>query len=793
MQHLLNNINPRKMFKKFFSLLVSTAVLATMTAASVSAAPAFDVIVSASPSSFNPATQTTTITVNVNDNVQELYAYVLYPNYQLYILSNHVSMPTGIRTFNWTGREGNSAAGNVLPNGKYVVKVFAANNDVNVGVAETVIELSSSTVTPPGTTAPQITNLKVNPLSFVSGQTSTDISFTVSDNANLTVSVKKSQVSGSSYATVYVSPQYNNTYRNAGSYVVSWNGKNDDGIFVAAGTYQVEVKATNANGSDVETTNLSITDKIITPPQSDIIKNFTLDPSTTWDPGDDVLQIEFDLVKEVDSLEIIAEKGGVDVEIMDDENLDDDDYEAEWDGTDEDGDYVSGGVWNIIITADGSSVSLPITIVYEQPSISSAFVTKESFDPSKDEYTTLVYKVGTASDVTVEVYDGTHREITLLEDESVSKNKWYSVKFDGNDDDGDELDNGSDYKFKITAKNTTDDSVESVQYVNFEIDEDEVSSGKANVTNDVLEPAIFDDDNSSSLELGYCIDEDSDVFVGIYKGTSAGSNAKIELLDYVAQSAGCHTVSWNGKDKNNKKLDDGMYTYKVISRTENSKKDNEIGKFVVGTEGGVVTPGPGPKPQPGEYDCGMYYDMYSQYDTELCDAVGWATARGIVHGYPNGSFKPYQNITRAEVLKVVLEAFKSMLLPADGTTLGFKDLNPYGWYMTYLRTAQFYGMLEGYEDGTARPEKNINRVEALKFVLEAGETFSGQLLTGDTVSYADVGYGEWYAKYVGAAYTYQLFDTTYYGNRAYLHPEQLVQRGEVALMLYRLNKAGFLK
>jgi hypothetical protein len=116
--------------------------------------------------------------------------------------------------------------------------------------------------------------------------------------------------------------------------------------------------------------------------------------------------------------------------------------------------------------------------------------------------------------------------------------------------------------------------------------------------------------------------------------------------------------------------------------------------------------------------------------------------------------------------------------------------------MTYLRTAQFYGMLEGYRDGTARPGENIDRVEALKFVLEASDKFSGQLIktaSTSSVNFVDVDYSQWYAKYVGAAYTYQLFDVTTLGTQAYLYPQRLAQRGEITLMLYRLFKAGMIK
>jgi flagellar hook assembly protein FlgD len=583
-----------------------------------------------------------------------------------------------------------------------------------------------------------------------------------------------------------------------------WYGRSGNvatGTVLPAGEYTVKLFAKNGTtlvGIEQTTITLTTDGGVV---NGNIIKNFTLDPSTTWDPSEENLQIEFDLDKdEVDSLTIKAQKGnGSPIDILDDNNVSDNTIREEWDGTDEDGDYISesevGSEWRIIVTADGEVKSQPITVKYNVPVVSSdSFVTKKSIDPSKDEYTTLVYKVDSAASVTVDVLDGTHSEVTLEEDVTVAKNRWYTVRFYGQDENGDDVDEGSDWKFRVVAKNLTDDRVESLpREVAFDVKEDTVSSGKSNVTNDALEPPVFES-TADGITLSYCIDENADMFAAIYKGSSAGSTAKVTLLDYVQQEAGCQALNWNGKDKSNKKLDDGIYTWKLISRTTDSKKDTEIGNFQVGKYGTIVTPEP--RPETGNYDCSMYSDMRNLNGTELCDAIGWATTRGIVQGYGDGTFRSYQNITRAEVIKMILEAFQAMLLPANGSNLGFKDLNPYEWYMTYLRTAQFYGMLEGFVDNTAKPGQNIDRAQALKFVLEASDKFAGQLLKTanlGTVNFADVNYSDWYAKYIGAAYTYQLFDITTQGTQAYLYPRKLAQRGEIGLMLYRLNKAGLIK
>lgn len=656
------------------------------------------------------------------------------------------------------------------------------------------------------TVAVLTTMTAVNVSSAATGTLSVSVSDSTFDPADGSVTINVTSTVNEETLYVYVLyPAYqlyilaDHIQMTAGTKSYTWYGRTGNsstGTILPDGDYTVKVFAENPDNSAQTTITLNYSgtgdddDDDIGCGSNGVIENFCIDPSGTWDPSDEELQIDFELNKDdIDDVTIEAQKGNKDVEIYDDSNLDADDYSEEWNGEDDDGDYVSSGDWEIVITADGDEVRLPLTIAYEQPEITEAFVTKTSFDNTIDEYTTLVYKVDNDAVVTVEVYDGTHREITLVDEEDVEKNDWNTVVFDGFDDDDDELDEG-DYTFKITAENSNGGTDGVPEEVDFEIEEDDVSNDVSNVTNDSMEPVIFDDEEVSSLDLDYCIDEDAEVFAAIYKGTSAGSSPKIELVDYIDQSKGCHTISWDGKDDDNDKLSDGIYSYKIISK-DGSKKDTEIGRFVIGDGGnGKSTPKP---PTGGKYSCSMYNDMYNLAGTELCDAVGWATSRGIVHGYPNGTFGPYQNIKRVEVLKVILKAFQTMLLPANGSNLGFKDLNPYGWYMTYVRTAQFYGMLEGYGDGTARPETNINRVQALKFVLEASEAFTGQLLIGGKAPYVDVDYTKWYAQYVGASYTYQLFDLNSAGSQYYLHPSQLAKRGEIILMLYRLNKAGFLK
>ncbi|MEK7672410.1 MAG: S-layer homology domain-containing protein [Patescibacteria group bacterium] len=711
-------------------------------------------------------------------------------------------------SFPWNGKvdenNDNSAA---LPNGIYYFKVIAYGADgvTVVGKIEQAIVVAS--VTSDNNPAPKVSNTVVSDKAFsaVEGE-ATDVSFEIDKSAYTKVVVKD----GSKViATLDNGTKFHLATEKLS---VSWNGKDSTGKVVANKVYTISITASNDQGDTSEFVNVEV---ITGGAQSKgIIENFSLNPSKTWNPEDGELEINYELSEDASFVVIEAKKGNKVVEIVDDEFVNDEDYEETWDGTDDDGDIVDEGTWTITLRADAYTVSETIVVSYDKPDFVEAFVTKDSIDPTKDEFTNLVFKVDTTSNVTVEVYQGTNKEATLLKDEEVRKNKWYAVEFDGVDNNGDEVNEGTDWRFKITAESTADNDIDSSTTVGFTVAEDDVSDKKANITNDYTSPIIFDEETNSELVFNYDLDEDAEVYLAIYEGNSTAGDEEAELMDYKSQDAKeGHTVKWNVQNDDGKELDDGIYTYKLISKAEDGgSKETEIGRFVVGNVGGYTTDDDNDDEDDEDEDddddvlvttCGGYTDtqFVGTNDYETCVAIEWATARGIFNGYADGSFGPYNNISRAEVLKVAFEAFDNVvILPSDGTKLGFSDTDHSAWYMPYIRTGKFYGMVAGYPDGTFKQANNVSRVEFLKFVLEASESFTGYKVPNYSFSYfADVDTNAadqaWFKNYAGVAYEMGLmnFSDSYgYGAAVNLNPAKPMTRGEVALTLYRMYNAGLL-
>lgn len=93
-----------------------------------------------------------------------------------------------------------------------------------------------------------------------------------------------------------------------------------------------------------------------------------------------------------------------------------------------------------------------------------------------------------------------------------------------------------------------------------------------------------------------------------------------------------------------------------------------------------------------------------------------AVRNNIVEGYEDGTFRPDSAINRAEALKILLRA--SGVTPPKGYHFvnTFSDVPEDSWFSPYVLDAIQLGLVEGYEDGTFRPDSPITRAEAAKIV-----------------------------------------------------------------------------
>lgn len=162
------------------------------------------------------------------------------------------------------------------------------------------------------------------------------------------------------------------------------------------------------------------------------------------------------------------------------------------------------------------------------------------------------------------------------------------------------------------------------------------------------------------------------------------------------------------------------------------------------------------------------------------DAIIYLQEHGIVNGYSDNTFKPDNSINRAEFLKIIIEGSNIDLDVTRETP--FPDVNHSAWYSPYLKKAYAEGWINGYPDGTFKPEQTINKVEALKVL---GKVQNWQLPTNiDEKSFNDVVIDEWYSPYITYAKEHNLLE------EANLYfPAMLMTRAKISEIIYRTEQS----
>ncbi|MFD0711400.1 S-layer homology domain-containing protein [Paenibacillus sp. GCM10027626] len=98
-------------------------------------------------------------------------------------------------------------------------------------------------------------------------------------------------------------------------------------------------------------------------------------------------------------------------------------------------------------------------------------------------------------------------------------------------------------------------------------------------------------------------------------------------------------------------------------------------------------------------------------------AIKQAVAIGVVRGYPDGTFKPNRNITRAEFTVMLAGALQ---LEGEGKPDAFTDREKIGaWASRAVAQAAQAGLIRGYADGSFRPEAAVTRAEMAAIVARA--------------------------------------------------------------------------
>ena len=92
------------------------------------------------------------------------------------------------------------------------------------------------------------------------------------------------------------------------------------------------------------------------------------------------------------------------------------------------------------------------------------------------------------------------------------------------------------------------------------------------------------------------------------------------------------------------------------------------------------------------------------------DEVNYLASKGILNGYEDGTFRPENPITRAEVATILVRANTDIKKEIKAV---FPDVKEEYWAKKYIDKANELRYMIGYEDGTFRPENPITRAETV--------------------------------------------------------------------------------
>ncbi|MBN2058307.1 MAG: S-layer homology domain-containing protein [Candidatus Saganbacteria bacterium] len=153
---------------------------------------------------------------------------------------------------------------------------------------------------------------------------------------------------------------------------------------------------------------------------------------------------------------------------------------------------------------------------------------------------------------------------------------------------------------------------------------------------------------------------------------------------------------------------------------------------------------------------------------------------GIITGFPDGTFGPNYSITRAQLATWLIRSLGEEISREADQAQIFSDVPPSHWAFPYINLAASRGLVQGYPDGTFRPENTIIRAETVAVVVRLEKL----PLAGEEtpMPYLDIKPDYWAADLIKAAYEAKL---TTYIKTAYFQPADQISRGEAANLLSR--------
>ena len=167
-------------------------------------------------------------------------------------------------------------------------------------------------------------------------------------------------------------------------------------------------------------------------------------------------------------------------------------------------------------------------------------------------------------------------------------------------------------------------------------------------------------------------------------------------------------------------------------------------------------------------------------DHENATAIEFLKENGYVDGHSDNTFKPDDDIARAEAVKILVSGV-NLDLTTDNTVL-FVDVVGEDWYFPFVMTAYEQGIISTSEESKFYPNETITLAESLKIMAEALRVNLPSFDDDYGNIYSDVHSSDWYSRYAAYAKEMNIVLMDEYGN---IYPDEPMTRADFAEIMYR--------
>lgn len=166
------------------------------------------------------------------------------------------------------------------------------------------------------------------------------------------------------------------------------------------------------------------------------------------------------------------------------------------------------------------------------------------------------------------------------------------------------------------------------------------------------------------------------------------------------------------------------------------------------------------------------------------------TEQGVIVGYPDGTFKPDDNVSRAEFASMAIKA-----LGQEHTTIAqpvkFNDIEPGFWAYDAIQKALYFDLISCPDEGEAfRPDDTVTRAESISVAVNALTTEQISNIKAKEVlskKFADVNeVPEWFLIPAGKAEILNMLVTIPSADKAKIEADRPATRAEVSAILYEM-------